>query len=103
MLVMKDVAKPYKNNKACTTRLSDSTPKILRVKALRLGDQRAEAPEIISTSSIVILACLAVLYCNLSLSTISPAFLEAFSIAAILALCSEAKLFKNATHKFDEM
>lgn len=65
--------------------------------------QSAEAPDIISTNSIVILACLAVLYYSLSLSTISPAFLEAFSIAAILALYSDAKLFKKATHKFEEI
>lgn len=62
---------------------------------------RAEAPEIISTSSIVILACLALLYLRVSLSKISPAFLEAFSIACILADYSEAALFKKATQRLE--
>ena len=44
----------------------------------------------ISTSSIVILACLALLYFRVNLDKISPAFLDAFSIAFILALCSQA-------------
>jgi len=64
---------------------------------------KAEAPEIISTSSIVILACLALLYCKYSLSMISLAFFEAFSIAFILALYSEAALFNNATQMFEVM
>jgi len=63
--------------------------------------QRAEAPEMISTSSIVILACLALLYLRVSLSKISPAFLEAFSIACILADCSEAALLRKATQRFE--
>jgi len=71
--------------------------------ALRITPHKAEAPEIISTSSIVILACLALLYCKFSLSMISLAFFEAFSIAFILALYSEAALFKKATHKFEVM
>jgi hypothetical protein len=50
----------------------------------------AEAPDIISTNSIVILACLALLYFKVNFYTISPAFLDAFSIAFILALCSQA-------------
>jgi hypothetical protein len=54
----------------------------------------ADAPEMISHNSIVILACLALLYSKVNFSTIYPAFLEAFSIAFILALCSEAMLFK---------
>ena len=53
---------------------------------------KAEAPEIISHNSIVILACLALLYSKVKASTIYPAFLEAFSIAFILELCSEAVL-----------
>ena len=63
--------------------------------------QRAEAPEIISQSSIVILACLALLYCKVSLSRISPAFFDAFCIAFILADCSEAALLRKATHMLD--
>ena len=63
--------------------------------------QRADAPEIISHSSMVILACLALLYCKFSFSMISLAFLDAFSIAFILALCSEAALFRKATHRFE--
>ena len=55
----------------------------------------------ISQSSVVILACLALLYCRVSFSKISLAFLEAFSIAFILADCSEAALFKKATHRFE--
>jgi hypothetical protein len=47
----------------------------------------AAAPEIISHNSMVILACLALLYSKVSLVKIYPAFLEAFSIAFILALC----------------
>jgi len=62
---------------------------------------KADAPEMISTSSIVILACLALLYCRVSFSKISLAFFDAFSIAFILADCSEAALFKKATHKLD--
>jgi hypothetical protein len=53
-------------------------------------DYKADAPEMISTSSIVILACLALLYFSVNFYKISPAFLEAFSIAFILALCSQA-------------
>lgn len=63
---------------------------------------KAEAPEIISISSMVILACLALLQTKVSLSNISPAFLEAFSMAAILELCSEALLFKKALQKILE-
>jgi hypothetical protein len=63
--------------------------------------QSAEAPEMISTSSIVILACLALLYSRVRPSRISPAFFEAFSIAFILADYSEAALFKRATQRFD--
>ena len=55
----------------------------------------------ISTSSMVILACLALLYWRLSLPTISLAFLEAFSMALILADCSEAALFKKATQRLE--
>jgi hypothetical protein len=64
-------------------------------------NQRAEAPEIISTSSIVILACLALLYFKVRPDNISFAFLEAFSIAFILADYSDAALLRNATHRFD--
>ena len=63
--------------------------------------QRAEAPEMISTSSIVILACLALLYYKVSLSRISPAFLEAFYIACILADYSEAALLRKATQMLE--
>ena len=52
--------------------------------------QTAAAPEIISHNSNVILACLALLYSNVNLSNISPAFFEAFSIAFILDDVSEA-------------
>lgn len=58
--------------------------------------QTAEAPEIISHSSMVILACLILLYSKVRLVKISPAFFEAFSIAFILALCSEAMLLSMA-------
>lgn len=53
------------------------------------------APEITSINSVVILACLALLYYKVNLSNISPAFLEAFSIAFILEDYSEALLCKN--------
>jgi len=66
-----------------------------------LVSQRAEAPEIISTNSIVILACLALLYLRVSLSKISPAFLDAFCIAFILADCSEQAQFRKATQRFE--
>ncbi len=56
----------------------------------------AAAPEMISHSSMVILACLALLYSKVKFVKISPAFFEAFSIAFILALCSEAMLFNIA-------
>lgn len=59
------------------------------------------APAIISHNSVVILACLDLLYISLRFPRISFAFFEAFSIAFILADYSEAALFKNATHKFD--
>jgi len=62
---------------------------------------KAEAPEIISHSSAVILACLNELNCKVSFSEISLAFLDAFSIAFILALISEAALFKKATQRFE--
>jgi hypothetical protein len=58
--------------------------------------QTAAAPDTISESSCVILLCLTLLKSSVSLSTIYPAFLDAFSIAFILELCSEAKLFKRA-------
>ena len=58
--------------------------------------QTAEAPEIISHSSMVILACLILLYSKVRLVKIYPAFFEAFSIAFILALCSEAMLLSMA-------
>lgn len=61
-----------------------------------LAYHTAAAPEIISHSSMVILACLALLYSRVRASRISPAFLEAFSIAFIRALCSEAMLFRMA-------
>ena len=63
--------------------------------------QSALAPEMISTSSMVILACLALLYCRVRASKISLAFLEAFSIAFILADCSEAALFRKATQRLE--
>jgi hypothetical protein len=44
-----------------------------------------------------------VLYCKLSLPTISIAFLEAFSIAPILALCSDARLFNSAIQRLEVM
>ena len=59
-------------------------------------NQTADAPEMISQSSIVILACLALLYSNVKAVKIYPAFLEAFSMAFILELCSEAMLFSMA-------
>ena len=68
---------------------------------MTLTFHKAEAPEIISQSSYVIFACLNELNCRVSFSEISFAFFDAFSIAFILALISEAALFKNATHKFD--
>jgi len=58
--------------------------------------QTALAPLIISQSSYVILACLALLKSSVNFSRISPAFLVAFSIAAILELVSLAVLFKSA-------
>ena len=75
--------------------------KFLINKSLLLIVYNADAPDIISQSSIVILAYLALLYCKLSLSIISLAFFDAFSIAFILALISEAALFRKATHKFE--
>jgi len=62
---------------------------------------KALAPDMISQSSMVILACLTLLYSRLSFPMISFAFLDAFSIAFILADYSEATLFKNATHKLE--
>ena len=59
-------------------------------------NQTADAPEMISQSSIVILACLALLYSKVKAVKISPAFLEAFSMAFILELCSEAMLLSMA-------
>ena len=59
-------------------------------------NQTADAPEMISQSSIVILACLALLYSKVKAVKISPAFLEAFSMAFILELCSEAMLLSIA-------
>jgi len=56
----------------------------------------AAAPEIISHNYMVILACLALLYSKVSLVKIYPAFFEAFSIAFILALCSDAVLLSIA-------
>ena len=56
----------------------------------------AAAPEIISHNSMVILACLALLYSKVSLVKISPAFFEAFSMAFIRELCSEAMLLSMA-------
>ena len=50
----------------------------------------AVAPEMISQSSVVIFVCRTLLYCKVSLSSISPAFLDALPIAAIRADCSEA-------------
>ena len=68
-----------------------------RVKLCYDNDnQTAEAPEIISHNSMVILACRALLYSKVNFSRISPAFLEAFSMAFILELCSLAVLFKKA-------
>lgn len=61
-----------------------------------VDNQTAAAPEMISQSSIVILACLALLYSRVRFSKISPAFLEAFSIAFIRELCSDAMLLSNA-------
>ena len=58
--------------------------------------QTALAPPIISQSSCVILACLALLKSSVNFSRISPAFLLAFSIALILELVSLAVLFKRA-------
>jgi len=63
--------------------------------------QRAEAPEMISQSSMVILACLALLYYKSSLPLISLAFFDAFSMAYIRADISEAALFRKATHRLD--
>jgi len=54
------------------------------------------APDIISSNSVVILAYLALLYYKVSFSSISPAFLDAFSIAFILEDYSLAKACKNA-------
>ena len=70
------------------------------MRFLNIG-QRAEAPEIISTNSMVILACLALLYCKFNFSTISFAFLEAFSMAFILALYSLAALLRKATQRLE--
>jgi hypothetical protein len=56
----------------------------------------AAAPEMISHNYIVIFACLALLYSNVSFYNISPAFFDAFSIAFILELCSEAMLLSIA-------
>lgn len=53
---------------------------------------RAFAPDIISTSSVVIFAWRARLYRSVSEDIISPAFDDALSIALIRALCSEAIL-----------
>lgn len=59
-------------------------------------DQTAAAPEMISQSSMVILACLALLYSRVRASRISPAFLEAFSMAFMRELCSLAILLRKA-------
>lgn len=59
-------------------------------------DQTAAAPDIISHNSKVILAYLTLLYSYVRRSSISPAFLDAFSMAFILDDVSLAKLFKNA-------
>lgn len=64
--------------------------------------QIALAPEIISQSSIVILACRALFFYNSSFEIIYFAFFDAFSIAFILALCSLATLFSRALHIVDE-
>ena len=66
------------------------------IELFKIMNQTAAAPEIISQSYIVILACLALLYSRVSLVTISPAFLLAFSIAFIRELCSDAMLFSMA-------